>query len=233
MDSANRLRAAAADVAGLRALTEHPARRAELRAWQAARLERTHADLLASPRYQAATRFFLDELYGSKDFSQRDAELARVIPALVKFLPNSALVAIADAVELDALSERLDLSMVRALQADAQLGDRPIDAPAYARAYRIAGSAPDRQRQIELVEHVGHTLDGLVRHPMIGALLRTMARPAHLAGLGAMQDFLSAGFAVFREMRGAEAFLQILVERETQLMRRLYAGEPEPFTPPL
>ena len=71
MDPANRLSAAAADVAALRALTEHPERRAELRVWQAARLERTHSDLLASPRYRAATRFFLDELYGSKDFSQR------------------------------------------------------------------------------------------------------------------------------------------------------------------
>ena len=217
IDPASRLGAAAADVAGLRALTEHPERRAELRAWQAARLERTHSDLL-------------DELYGSKDFSQRDAELARVIPALVKFLPNSALVTIADAVELDALSERLDLCMVRVLQADAQLGNRPIDAPAYARAYCQAGAPADRQRQIELVEHVGRTLDGLVRHPMIGALLKTMARPAQLAGLGAMQDFLSRGFVVFRDMRGADAFLRVLVERETQLMRSLYAGEPEPFT---
>ena len=55
-------------------------------------------------------------------------------------------------------------------------------------------------------------------------------RPAQLAGLGAMQDFLSRGFVVFRDMRGADAFLRVLVERETQLMRSLYAGEPEPFT---
>jgi hypothetical protein len=45
-----------------------------------------------------------------------------------------------------------------------------------------------------------------------------------------MQDFLSRGFVVFRDMRGADAFLRVLVERETQLMRSLYAGEPEPFT---
>jgi hypothetical protein len=34
-------------------------------------------------------------------------------------------------------------------------------------------------------------------------------------------------------MRGADAFLQVLVERETQLMRSFYAGEPEPFSTPL
>lgn len=233
MDPAARLRAAAADVAALRALTEHTERRAELRAWQAARLERTHADLLASPRYQAATRFFLDELYGSKDFSQRDAELARVIPTLVKVLPQSALITIADAVELDALSERLDLSMVRALQADPELLQQPIDEQAYARAYRASSLPADRERQIELVDHVGHTLDGLVRHPLIGLLLKSMSRPAHLAGLGAMQDFLSAGFAVFKEMRGADAFLKMLVDRETQLMHRLYRGDQDPFSTPL
>jgi hypothetical protein len=108
------LRAAAAEVSALRGMTDVDAtvraRRDELRAWQARRLTRTHADLLASPRYATATRFFLYELYGAKDFSQRDAELTRVIPTLSRFLPEAALGTIADAVELDALTERLDLA---------------------------------------------------------------------------------------------------------------------------
>ncbi|HMS81100.1 MAG TPA: hypothetical protein PKC20_16530, partial [Burkholderiaceae bacterium] len=131
------------------------ARRDELRAWQAGRLAFTHADLLASPRYRQATRFFLDELYGAKDFSQRDAELARVIPTLTRFMPAAALETIADAVELDALSERLDLATARALVADASIRGRPIDDEAYARAFRAAGSRTDRERQVELVEHIG------------------------------------------------------------------------------
>jgi hypothetical protein len=229
MDAANRLRAAAADVAALRALTDAAAWQVPLRTWQAARLERTHADLLASPRYRPATRFFLEELYGSKDFSRRDAELTRVIPTLVKFLPESALTTIATAVELDALSERLDLAMTQSLDKDASVKAPVLDARAYARAYRVSGERRDRERQIELVDHVGHTLDALVSHPMIGTLLKAMHAPAQLAGLGAMQAFLVSGFSAFKAMRGADEFLALLVSRETAVLQRLYEGDDDPF----
>ena len=55
-----------------------------LKAYQQQRFSRTYADLLASSRYAGASRFFLDELYGPQDFSERDAQFARVVPALVR-----------------------------------------------------------------------------------------------------------------------------------------------------
>ena len=223
MDDAVRLRFAATEVAGLRALEGADAtlrlRRDDLRLWQAQRLAATHADLLAQPRYAEATRFFLDELYGAKDFSQRDAELARVIPTLVRFLPRTALATIADAIELDALSERLDLAVCRVIEADPANRGRPIDTAMFAFAYVRAGSRADRERQIELVDHIGRTLDSLMRHPMIGTLL------------GAMQAFLESGFRTFSAMRGADAFLSLVCSRETEVMRRLYDGDPDPFRP--
>jgi hypothetical protein len=229
MEASHRLRAAAAEVAALRGLDgigdEVRARRDDLRAWQAARLAQTHADLLALPRYEAATRFFLDELYGAKDFSQRDTELMRVIPTLARFLPEAALGTIADAVELDALSERLDLATAQALAADPLIRARPLDADAYARAYRAAGARADRERQIELIGHIGRALDRLVRHPLIGGLLSAMEGPARMAGLVAMHEFLSSGFRAFRSMKGADEFLRTIARRETELMQRIYAGD--------
>lgn len=233
MKASDRLRAAAAEVAALRALEgidpALSARREAVRGWQARRLVHTHADLLREPRYARAARFFLDELYGAKDFSQRDQELARVIPTLTRFLPQAALETIADAVELDALSERLDLATARALAADPVLTDGSIDDEGYARAYRAAGARTDRERQIELIDHIGRALDRLVRHPLLGGLLAAMEKPARLAGLSAMHDFLASGFAAFRAMRGADEFLQRVTRRETELMQRLYAGEPDPM----
>lgn len=233
MDPSQRLRNGAAEVAALRALddvdADTRARRDALRAWQAERLAFTHADLLASPRYRAATRFFLDELYGVKDFSQRDAELARVIPTLTRFLPEAALATIADAVELDALSERLDLAMARRLSADPAIRGGPIDDAAYARAFREAGSRTDRLRQVELVEHVGRALDKLVRHPLLGRLLGAMEGPARMAGLSAMHEFLDSGFRSFKAMKGADEFLRTVIGRETALMERIWAGDPDPI----
>ena len=52
----------------------------QLQHWQCERLLVTHDDLAQQKRYQKAMAFFVDELYGPKDFSQRDADLVRVIP---------------------------------------------------------------------------------------------------------------------------------------------------------
>jgi hypothetical protein len=74
----------------LQANTEPAAARARLRLreWQAGRLARTHADLLASPRFGEAAQFFLSDLYGPKDFSSRDEEVERILPLLIKMLPG-------------------------------------------------------------------------------------------------------------------------------------------------
>ena len=45
------------------------AKREALRVWQAARLARTHDDLLQSPRYKNTASFFLTDIYGPKDLA--------------------------------------------------------------------------------------------------------------------------------------------------------------------
>ncbi len=189
--------------------------------WQAQRLARTHRRLLEDPRYSAAARFFLDDLYGAKDFSRRDAELGRLVPMMVRLLPEAALETIADAIEMDALSERLDLALARELAED---DVSRVDAARYARAYRRAGSRAERERQLALIASVGESLDRLVRRPTVGRLLKSMARPAQLAGLAEMQDFLVRGFEAFRAIGGAYGFLQTIEARERAILEALYAG---------
>ena len=33
-------------------------------------------------------RFFQTDLYGNRDFAQRDADLARIVPVMVRMLPE-------------------------------------------------------------------------------------------------------------------------------------------------
>jgi hypothetical protein len=61
--------------------------------------------------------------------------------------------------------------------------------------------------------------------PMIGASLKLMKAPAELAGLGELHAFLQSGFTAFRQMRGAEHFLETIRVRETRLMRELFGRE--------
>src|SRR5882762_8934506 len=78
-----------AEERALRAVTpELAAKVAALKEYQQRRFSHTYADLLATERYGAAARFFLVELYGPNDFSRRDTQFARVVPALVRLFPS-------------------------------------------------------------------------------------------------------------------------------------------------
>jgi hypothetical protein len=193
-----------------------------LKEWQAARLARSYADLLASERHNPAAEFFLSDLYGPKDFRSRDEELARVVPIMVRVLPARALMTLLEAVKMDTLSESLDSGMVLALRKVGK--NRAIDWPAYVAAYRNCGRKKDRELQIELIDRIGKTLDRLTRMPLIRYSLKLMNGPAHLAGLGALHSFLQRGFDAFSYMKGADEFLAIVTERETALMKELFAN---------
>src|SRR5215213_671605 len=67
-----------------------PPRLHEVKEWQSRRLSTSYADIAAQPRYRAATGFFLQDLYGPKDFSRRDEEMLRILPTMSRILPASA-----------------------------------------------------------------------------------------------------------------------------------------------
>lgn len=196
-------------------------RRQLLRAWQSRRLQQTHADLLADRRFGPAAEFFVTDLYSDEDAGERDAAVAKVAPSLGKMLPPSGVETVADAIELDALSETLDADMVAAL------GERvfTLDATAYGDAYRKTGRQSDRERQIALIEDLGQSLDSLTHLPLIGTTLKMMRRPAKLIGMGDLQSFLERGYSAFRAMGGADEFVSIVTTRERTLMRAWFAGE--------
>lgn len=223
-----------ADLARVRAVRAAARRagndRLTLRAWQAARLASTYADLLADPRHGPAARFFLEDLYGPKDFSERDAEIARILPTMTRLLPLSAVRTFGLAISLDCLSEELDAALVTALRAALPTGaPMVIDVPGYTAAFRASSSRADRERQIGLAGKIGVALDALSRKPLIAKAVEMMRGPAHAAGLGDLHDFLERGFQAFRHMRGADEFLGIIDRRERRILDRVLGGDPDPF----
>jgi hypothetical protein len=195
--------------------------RQHLRSWQASRLARTHADLLASPHFASAAAFFLTDVYSTKDVGDRDEAVKRAVPAMSKFLPVSGLETVADVIELDALSEDLDAAMVVAL------GDRvmTIDAAAYGGAYRKVGRRQDRERQTDLIEHLGRSLDRLANIRFAGTALMLLRKPAQIAGFGDLLQFLQRGYDAVHNMGSVEEFLTLVVSRERRILQALFAGD--------
>ncbi len=202
---------------------------ARVSGWQSRRLRMTYADLGADPRYAAAVEFFQNDLYGAADFSRRDADLARVVPLMVRMLPVSILVTITAAMELNGLSQELD----RALLGRLSRADGQFSVAEYCKAYRRMGNFALRRRQINLIWEIGAVLDRQVRKPLLRTALLMMRHPARLAGMSALQDFLERGFDAFHHMGGAAHFLETIRSRETDIMEAIIAGVSDPFPDPL
>ena len=186
--------------------------------YQQSRFSRTYADLLSSARYALAARFFLDELYGPRDFSERDAQFARVVPALVRLFPQEIVDTVHTLAQLHALSEGLDSEMGRRLQG------REVDRAGYIAAWQGTGDPAGRERQIVLTLSIGRSLDRFTRKPFLRGTLHLMRGPARAAGLPALQQFLETGFDTFKAMGGADEFLANVGQRERDLASALFAA---------
>jgi hypothetical protein len=209
-----RLEVAAAGLSGGRRL---------LAEWQSARLARTYADFSAQPRYRPAVEFFLHDLYGPVDFSQRDADVERVYPVMARVLGAHALEPITRAIELNVLTQELDLRMADILVSELGAGEA-LDAPTYAEAFRRCDDRAGRLRQVALVEQVGRALEEVVRNPIILATARAARLPARLAGFAELQDFVERGLRAFRHMHGAGELIEAIGQRERRVLDLIFSG---------
>jgi hypothetical protein len=199
-----------------------------LASWQASRMAATYADLAAQPRYADAIAFFRSDLYGEGDFAQRDADLARVVPLMVRLLPARLITTLAQGTELNALSQELDQALLSRLPR----GDGVFTVAEYCAAFREPSERAAREHQIALIGEVGAGLDLYVRRPFIEAGLSMMRQPARLAGLGALQDFLERGVRAFRKLQGASEFLATIDRRERAILDAIFHGDEAPFPEP-
>jgi hypothetical protein len=200
----------------------------ELRRWQVARLQTSFDRFLRDPKRRPAAEFFLSDLYGDRDFTRRDADIARVLPMMQRLLPSALLETVTDAIELGALTHAFDVRMAQALLHLAPTRRR-LDEALYARAYREVGLPHLRGRQIELIGRVGRGLGHALRNAGVSTLLTLSRGPARLAGFGELQQFLERGFAAYANVGDIDAFIAEIEADEREAMRRLFAGEANPF----
>ncbi|MES2611621.1 MAG: hypothetical protein V4679_15345 [Pseudomonadota bacterium] len=231
MDAAQTIRDSIADVNALRLHrtgdTPLGPAVATVKTLQARRFAGTYADLMASPAFGPAARFFLEELYSDRDYTARDQQFARIAGTLQTMFPRPVVATAMALAVLHAQTENLDQDMGRAwLLADDHTAPEAVR---YASAWRAVGQRAGREQQLARVLAMGRDLARLTRAPGLRTMLRMMRGPATAAGMGALQQFLEAGFDTFGQLarqRGAvEQFLATIDQRERALMHLLFDGD--------
>ena len=197
---------------------------AAIRHIQVQRFRQTYADLLDDPRHARATHFFLAELYGGQDYSERDAQFARIAGAVERLFPEKVMTLAVELAEVHALTEELDCAMARAWQGLKlpQNVSAVTLARSYADCWGQIGRPADRQHQLDAVLRMGWRLADVVGVPGLRMALRLMRRPAHAAGLSALQHVLEEGFDAFKSMGKADVFLSAVNERESVWLATLF-----------
>jgi hypothetical protein len=230
MEAARRIRNAVSEVSLLRqAVDANPVlgtALTQVKSLQSRRFAGTYADLLAGGPYQAAARFFLDELYSDKDYAERDAQFSRIAGAIEKLFPAQVVDTAVAMAELHAVTEELDQAM--ALAWLGQPDERPSPARRYVLAWREVGRRPDRDNQLSVVMAMGGEMIRLTHMPGLRMMIKMMRGPAAAAGLKSLQRFLENGFDTFAAMEkskaGAARFLETIQAREGALIRVLFDG---------
>jgi hypothetical protein len=190
----------------------------ELQSWQTKRLLVTHDDLWNSKRFKPAMQFFIDEIYGPRDFSQRDIELARVLPNMAKVLPNKGLKSLQAALKLNCLSLELDIALVQ------EFDNKEINRSNYFTCYRKSSSQSKREEQIQLLKDLGLDLAQVVKITGISTILMLSRKPAKVVGVESLHAFLENGFKSFKKLGEVHDFIDPIINRERGLMHSLFAA---------
>ncbi len=215
LQAIQRMRAQAADDGLLGAVNA-------IKQFQSRRFAATYADCLQGGPMRPAAQFFLDELYGPHDFSQRDAQFDRIAGSIDRLFPDHVGQLAENLARLHCLSETLDLAMARHWRACP-----PESTPAerYVSSWHQTGSIERRHEQLQLVTELGGTLAQLTRMKALRLALRMMRAPAKAAGLAALQRTLEAGFDAFAALPDPHAFLSLVHEREARAIHTLFQSD--------
>lgn len=195
--------------------------RIALQVFQSHRLRRDYRDLSAIPMYEPVGEFFFTELYGPRDFSQRDND-ARRLQHFLHIVPGVHLRDIEELLELISITAELDDGLTELLI------DRGVpltfDEQIYEQLYREADNYEDRYRQLELISNSLDNVFRLSRSHLLGIGLERSSMIARLAGFESGHTFLLKGYRALRNVTEIDHFATTIYNRELDRLNRIFDG---------
>jgi len=193
--------------------------RIALQVFQSHRLRRDYRDLSAIPMYEPVGEFFFTELYGPRDFSQRDND-ARRLQHFLHIVPGVHLQDIEELLDLISTTAELDDELTQLL---IDRGVPPtFDESIYEQIYREADNYDERYRQLELIDISLENVFRLSRSHLLGIGLERSGMIARLAGFESGHTFLLNGYRALRNITSIDHFATTIYNRELERLNRIF-----------
>jgi len=203
--------------------TEQPgftSRLEAVRHWQSRHVAARHRALADRHDGEALLRFLTQTFYLDADWSELTARPNRVANRIGRIIDDDRpLVA---AVELQAIADRLDMAVARALLA--QSPDAPLTPHRYVRAFRAAGQREQREYQLSLLNELIDLLGGYADNRAAYWAFRMSSAPARALGMGRTYALLADGFAAMRTTRELDRVAGEAIAVQRTLLDRLLSN---------
>jgi hypothetical protein len=193
--------------------------RLALQIFQSNRLRRDYPDLSAIKQYHAVGEFFFTEIYGPRDFSERDNG-ARRLQGFLHLVPGVMAEDVEQVLELLDLTNHLDHDLALVLHGR-EVGLNFNEA-VYEECYRRQNNYDDRLRQLKLVDRSLYDVFRLSRIGLLGTALRRTRLVAQLTGIDGIHQFLLKGYDALRPVQDITLFAQTIYDRELERLNRIY-----------
>lgn len=193
--------------------------RIALQIFQANRLRRDYRDLAAIPQYEPVGEFFFNEIYGPRDFTERDRG-ARRLHQLLHALPGVRLRDVEQVLELLELTTTLDDGLAL-LMLEHKIGT-DFDEATYEHYYFVADNYDERLRQLDLVRDSLYNVFRLSRSQLLGIGLHRSRLLARLVGMEAAHEFLVQGYDALQGVSSIDHFAVTVYDRELARLNRIY-----------
>lgn len=191
-----------------------------LRRYQAEMLKETYHDLMEEACYRKLLSFILDTVYSSEELHGPTQAFKKMADYFISKAKSQAL--LSQLLELNRLSEDLDGCIVERLCEWGEIGE--ITPELYERALRAYNNLEERQHHIELFGQCMTSLHDMVHHPLASFMIRPLKILLSYLGHPAKLKAMEEGYEALSGIEDISRFIQVVKERETERLKRIYEG---------
>lgn len=203
----------------------------QVRRWQADRMARTHEKAFSQPQNRLMADYFLNRLYGAKDFETLAQQFRRLIPLATKLealVPGTALRTGTLGIELSVRNMQLDEQLARVIYQE--MGHTgPLTEEVMRQAYLQADQQKERLSMLDLLDELGTGLDKYVRSFVIQSVFKLAKKSAYKHDFAPVYDFTGEGFAAMKPLKSAASFINQYTQVERNIVARVHRGDLHPF----